>query len=98
MPLLLIIVIALAIASTIHRSKRSNEILERWAASNQLRILNNETRHFFRGPMFWRTSKNQIVFRVSVIDQYGRQRSGWVRCGGWFWGLHSDKVDVRWDA
>jgi hypothetical protein len=26
-----------------------------------------------------------------------RQQYRWVRCGGWFLGLFSDKVEARWD-
>jgi hypothetical protein len=32
-----------------------------------------------------------------VRDKAGHVRSGWVRCGGWFAGLFSDKITVRWE-
>ena len=34
---------------------------------------------------------------VTVQDREGRVRSGYVRCGGFLFGLLSDRADVRWD-
>ncbi len=76
---------------------RSNTLLEEWARRHGLRIISSEYRYFFRGPFFWTPSKGQTVYRVTVADDQGHERRGWVRCGGWFLGLLSDKVEVRWD-
>ena len=76
---------------------RSRSLLEPWAAENGYRIVESSYRNLVRGPFFWTTSKGQTVYRVTVEDESGRRRSGWVRCGGWFLGLLSDRVDVRWD-
>jgi hypothetical protein len=37
------------------------------------------------------------INRVTVEDEQGRRRTGWVRCGGWFWGLLSDATEAHWD-
>jgi hypothetical protein len=76
---------------------RSNSILQRWADQNGYRIVQRERRAFFRGPFFWTTGHNRVVFYVTVEDAHGQQRNAWVRCGGWFLGLLSNNVDVRWD-
>lgn len=76
---------------------RSSSLLEGWARKNGYRIIDKEYRTFFRGPFFWTTGKDQTVYHVTVEDQHGRRRSGFVRCGGWFLGLLSDNVEVRWD-
>ena len=76
---------------------RSRSLLEQWAQKNGFRIIHQEYRTFFRGPFFWTTSKGQTVYYVAVEDREGNRRNGWVRCGGWFLGLLSDKVDVRWE-
>ncbi len=76
---------------------RSRSLLEQWAAANGYRIISAQYRNLVRGPFFWTTSKGQTVYRVTVEDADGRQRDGWVRCGGWFLGLLSDRVQVRWD-
>ena len=76
---------------------RSRSLLDQWAADNGFRIIESSYRNLVRGPFFWTTSKGQTVYRVTVEDGSGRRRSGWVRCGGWFLGLLSDRVQVRWD-
>ena len=50
-----------------------------------------------RGPFSWTTSRSQTVYRVFIEDRFGRIRSGWVRCGSWFFGLSSEQIEVRWD-
>ena len=66
---------------------RSWQVLENWARSNGYRIVSSEYRNFFKGPFFWTSSEAQTVYYVTVETADGQIRSGWVRCGGWFWGL-----------
>ena len=77
---------------------RSSSLLHQWAAKNGYRIVRQEYRHLFKGPFFWTSTKGQTVYYVVVEDAAGTRRSGWVRCGGWWLGLLSDNVEVRWDA
>ena len=94
---LLIAVVIVAAAATIWwRTSRSHAILKHWAAQNDLRIVEKRYCWFFAGP-FWLSAKGQTVYYVTVEDQEGRRKHGWVRCGGWFFGLHSDAAEVRWD-
>ena len=93
-------VIALAALVTLSlywSHRRSNHLLKAWAEENRIIILNAEERWFRRGPFFWSTGKGQTVYYVTVRDEAGRQRSGWVRCGSFWGGLFSSKVEVRWD-
>jgi hypothetical protein len=83
-------------AAFVWHFRRSRQLLENWAERNGFEILEAEYRHFFKGPFFWRSTKDQTVYRVTVRDRSG-VRSGWVRCGGWFLGLMTDKAEVRWD-
>jgi hypothetical protein len=76
---------------------RSSSLLHQWAAENGYRILRQEYRTLFKGPFFWTSSKGQTVYYVVVEDEDGNERRGWVRCGGWWFGLLSNHVDVRWD-
>jgi hypothetical protein len=76
---------------------RSSSLLQLWAEINGYRIVRKEYRTFFRGPFFWSSSKGQTVYYVVVEDSAGERRSGYVRCGGWWLGLLSDRVEVRWD-
>ena len=76
---------------------RSDSLLQQWAQRNGYRLVRREYRSFFKGPFFWTTSRGQTVYYVTVEDAEGNRRSGWVRCGGWFLGLLSDNVEVRWE-
>jgi len=87
----------LAIASLFWRFTRSKSIVEKWAEQNGYEILESDYRMLARGPFFWRSSEEQAVYHVKVRDGEGRIRTGWVRCGGWFLGLFSDKTEVKWE-
>jgi hypothetical protein len=76
---------------------RSASILEQWGQENGYRIVNREYRHVFKGPFFWTSSQGQTVYYVTVEDEQGNHRHGWVRCGSRFFGLLSDTAEVRWD-
>ena len=93
---ILVLVCAAFLALAAHYSK-ARTMLERWAARNGFRILRMERRDFRRGPFFWSTARGQVVYHIVVVDRHGRRRSGYVRCGGWFWGVWSEHVDVRWE-
>ena len=76
---------------------RSAAILDKWAAENGFKIVEKSYCLFFRGPFFFRTTKDQAVYRVAVRDKAGNVGTGWVACGSWWCGLFSDKAQVRWD-
>ena len=90
---LIVVVIVLAV---VWRRGRSDALLHQWAAQNRYRIIRQEYR-FFKGPYFWSSTKGQTVYYVVLEDSDGKTRSGWVRCGSWWFGLLSDNVEVRWD-
>ena len=94
--LIAILVCAAFFAIAAHYSK-ARAMLDRWADRNGFRILRVERRDFRRGPFFWSTGRGQVVYHIVVVDQHGSRRSGYVRCGSWFWGIWSDHVDVRWE-
>jgi hypothetical protein len=69
--------------------RRSKVILQKWAEENRFQITAKKQRYmFFTGPFRWWTNgKNQIIYFVKVRDKEGRERSGWVRCGGYLGGV-----------
>jgi hypothetical protein len=77
--------------------RRAESYLKKWADQSGYHILDRTHRFFFRGPFFSTSTGGQAVYRVRVEDREGRQRQGWVRCGSWWLGLWSDRVDVLWD-
>jgi hypothetical protein len=76
---------------------RSRSLLIGWARQNDFEILASDYRKFRRGPFFWTSSKNQTVYYVTIRDRENQVRSGWLRCGGFWGGVWSDKTEVRWD-
>jgi hypothetical protein len=95
--LIIVLFGALAVAAFVWQFPRAEAILRRWAAASGYEIVHFEHRWFRVGPFWWRTSKGMAVFHVVVRDSAGRERSGFVRVGGWFWGLWSDVAKVEWD-
>ena len=89
--------IALTILVYVWHFSRSSSLLEQWASDNGFELLRREYRVLRRGPFFWTTSRGQTVYYVEVRDRQGHIYSGWVRCGSWWMGLLSDKVEVRWE-
>jgi hypothetical protein len=76
---------------------RSRSFVERWAEKKGYQLLQAEMRLFRRGPFFW-SSKGQTVYRVAVLDEQGRERGGWVRCGHWILGMAVEHVEASWDT
>ena len=92
-----IAVVLFVILVLVWQINRSRSLLEQWAAENNYRILAAQQRFLVRGPFFWTTSKGQTVYRITVQDPSGAQRTGWLRCGSWPLGLLSDRVQAKWD-
>ena len=90
------LVVVAIFLTVVWRRRRSNSLLQKWAAQYKYRITRQEY-HFVKGPFFWTSAKGQMIYYVVVEDANGNKRSGWVRCGSWWFGLLSDKVEVRWD-
>jgi len=77
--------------------RRSVELIEQWAVDNGFELVDARPRNFLRGPFFLRSTEGQSVYYLTIRDRSGITRSGWARCGGWWLGLISDSVKVRWD-
>jgi hypothetical protein len=93
----LIFVLVIAVAGLYWQYSRSRTLLERWAMQNDFELLSSDYRYLRKGPFTWTSSRNQTVYFVTVRDKQNQVRSGWVRCGGWWVGLYSDKTEVAWD-
>jgi hypothetical protein len=91
------LVIFVVIFTLAWRYGRSGALLSKWAAKNGFRIIHEEYRFLRKGPFFWTSAKGQTVYYVVALDSAGNKRRCWVRCGSWWFGLLSDKVEVRWD-
>jgi hypothetical protein len=92
---IVVLVGIVAVALYLHIT-RSQKLLKRWAADSGVELLHAEHRMFRKGPFVW-SSRSQSVYRVEVRDPQGVVHKGWVRCGSWWGGVFSDKVEARWD-
>jgi hypothetical protein len=90
-------VIFLGIALVLFRIGRSISLLDEWAERNDYEIIQSERRHLLKGSFTWTSSKGQTVYFVTIRDQQGNLRSGWVRCGGFLTGMFSDNTEVHWN-
>lgn len=88
---------AFVLLSVAFSSRRSHDIIDEWAESKGLTVTSKERRMLMKGPFFF-ASHGQTVYYVTVRNSEGRQRSAYVKCGGFFLGLFSDQIDVRWDG
>ena len=74
----------------------ARSVLHRWASAKRYEVLHFE-RCFFCGPFpWWTTSQKQMVFFVTIRDDSGRERSGWLRFGSFFGGGYKDEPDIIW--
>ena len=75
------------------------KVMENWAKNKGYEILSSEFRWVKTGPYFLSgTSTHQRIFYVTLVDADGNQKNAWVRVGGFFLGLFSDEIDVKWVA
>jgi hypothetical protein len=90
------ITVVLIAALVLWHSLWSRSMLKQWAAEHGFEILRSEYRNVARGPFSW-SSRGQAVYYVTVRDGRGAERSGWVNCGGRFFGLLPEKAEVKWE-
>ena len=92
----IILVIFLTLIMTFHKNSGLKEI-DKWATKEGLEILSSEYRWLKRGPYFINSSNQQRIFYVTVRDKAGNIKKCWVKVGGFFFGLLSDKIDISWE-
>ena len=87
--------VAVAVWNFVYDTLRAEKLLGEWAAKEGCEVIESQRSFFDKGP-FMPISK-AVVYRVKVSTAEGEIRSGWVRCGGWFFGTSSDDTAVIWD-
>lgn len=95
--LFFLLIPAVAVLSTVLSMVRSSKLLHTWAARNGYRIVQQQRRWLRKGPFLFRTSRAQTVYRITVANAAGRERTGWAKCGNWFFGLFINETQVQWD-
>jgi hypothetical protein len=80
------------------QERRVLEILRGWAVKNDFEIISYGWRPFC-GPFFWAMFGKRgklIVYFVNLRDRQGSQRSGWVSCGRWLFGISDEEAVIAW--
>lgn len=97
-PFIILAVVLLSVGSIMSwTSGRARSMLDEWAMDEGLQINSAKWRWFRHGPFLWTTSKNQVVLRIEARTPDGSLRTGWARCGSFWWGVFSKQIEVRWD-
>lgn len=90
--------IPLGILFEFFKRSRERRLIDGWANVHHYKILRCERRWFFFGPFMWNSSEHQTVYHVTVHDTHGKELKAFIRCGGYFSGILSSNIDVRWDV
>ena len=94
--IIFIVLASFSMLFLIARLSKSRMMVEEWAEHEGYHLLNAERRWLLRGPFFFLSDKEQDVYYVTVADAAGQIRHAYIRCGGWFLGMLSDQISVRW--
>ena len=73
---------------------RARSILQTWAEENGYEILSASMRFLSRGPYSYTLLGKQWVFRVVVRANDGTTKTGYVKCGSFFWGVFVSKAEA----
>ncbi len=78
--------------------------IAQWATNSGYKLIDQKRASAFEGPVVWterigtaRTIKRIVVYRISVEDQGGNIRQGWLRLSFWLLNTSSVNIEVLWD-
>ena len=66
---------------------RAQIILRTWADENGYKILSSIMRFLGRGPYKYTLLGKQWVFHVTIRTSDGTVKTGYIKCGSFFWGV-----------
>jgi len=101
MPLVLNLLLAAAlpiaiVAWGVVRLRRTRRTVCASLERDGYHIVRIERRVLRQGPLFWTSTPSQVVYRLTVLDTSGRQRTGWARWGR-RWLPNPDALKLWWD-
>ena len=77
--------------------QRADTILEEWAQGNSFKIVEKQKANFGTGPEAVRSGDKRVQYRITVLDENGRRRTGLAIIGSETAGTLSDQIVVEWD-
>lgn len=73
--------------------------LKNWAIKNKLTITSCVYHHHNFGPFqkeLFFSRGGYSIYEFKVKDEFGKEKNGFARVGGYHLGLFSDSVEVKW--
>jgi hypothetical protein len=90
----LIAVYVIRLVTYANGDEKAELLVTEWASANGWTLI-NLAYPFQNGSFKFSSRKNQHVFRVTLRDSAGEIATA-VRCGSWFVGMLSAKLNVNW--
>ncbi len=72
---------------------KGKQVVKQWTEQNGFSIISMRYQWLRSGPFFF-IERNQDLYRITVRDNTGEIRKGWIRTGKWF----SYRPEVKWDS
>lgn len=98
--LFLLITAAIVIPPTVivvwHRYRRY-VILPQWEARQPYVWVEYQRRPYFIEPSFRDAFSRETFYQITAYNRKGRIRRGWLRCGSWWLGSFTNRVQVSWE-
>jgi len=94
----LIGVIAFLAFAVYSNNSAGSQIVREWALNHRYKLIRCHRCFCFTGPFMlgFLGASRRPIFAVTVADDSGAERCGWVRVGGLLLGVNSHKAEVRW--
>lgn len=95
---IVILGVAIIVVLMVLMFSRARQILANWARENGYEVLSSEMRFLSRGPYKYTLFGKQWVFHVVVRASDGTVRTGYVKCGSFFWGIFVNRAEAKLDG
>jgi len=93
-----LILTGLALVVIFWEARRSGRMISQWAADHKYEVLEKKQPFVNLGPFRRDKPAGRTFYRVTVRDAEGQARGGWISCGVWWPGPHTNRVVMRWNA
>lgn len=95
--LLVLFVLVFVVVPAVIITVRNPRMVEKWATRNGYQLVDQERRYTQTGPFPPRSARTRAIYRITIVDAEGQQRSGWAICGNRFFGGLTNEIAVQWD-
>lgn len=76
---------------------RCYAILRQWEARQPYAWFEYQRRPYFQELSVRDTFSRETFYQIAVRNRKGRLRHGWLRCGSWWLGSFTNRIQVSWE-